>query len=319
MPENSRMPLPTISRRSFLGRSTAVAAACLAQPLLAEMSHVGPWQIGCYTRVFDRWDLHTALDAIVEAGYGHAGVMTTKRTPEQEWVLVSANTPLTRATEIGKELSRRNLRVPSLYGHGFEKSESLAAGIDALKRLIDNARACGAKNLLLGGTNAQGDAYDLYYRVVAGACDYAQAQAQGLGISVKPHGGSNATGPQCRKAINKVNHPNFRIWYDPGNTFYYSEGKLDPVDDASTVSDWVVGVCIKDFLPPQNVMVTPGTGRVDFPAVLARLVAGGFRQGPLVVECVNAEGDLKQTISQARQARLYLERVCAGLNRESGR
>jgi len=282
------------------------------QPIIEAASRADPWQIGCYTRVFDRWDLRVALDAIVEAGYGYAGVMTTKRTPEQEWVLVSACTPLKRATEIGNELRQRNLRVPSLYGHGFEQSKSLTAGIDALKRLIDNARACGAANLLLGGTNAQGKAYDLYYRVVAGACDY--AQAQGLGISVKPHGGSNATGPQCRKAIERVNHPNFRIWYDPGNTFYYSEGKLDPVDDVPTVSDLVVGVCIKDFLLPKNVMVTPGTGRVDFPAVLKRLVAGGFTQGPLVVECVNAQGDLKQTIREARQARLYLERIVADLN-----
>ncbi len=312
MDDTVATPSPPISRRTFLGHTAALASACLAHPVLGAASPAGPWQIGCYTRVFDRWDYRQALDAIAEAGYGYAGVMTTKKTPEQEWVLVTSSTPLKRATEIGNALRKRKLGVPSLYGNGFERCTSLNTGIDALKRLIDNARACGATNLLLGGTNAKDDAYDLYYRMVAGACDH--AQAQGLGISVKPHGGSNATGPQCRKAIDKVNHPNFRIWYDPGNTFYYSEGKLDPVDDVPTVSDLVVGVCIKDFLPPKNVMVTPGTGRVDFPAVLARLVAGGFRQGPLMVECVKADGDLKQTIKEARLARLYLERVTSLLN-----
>ena len=54
-------------------------------------------------------------------------------------------------------------------------------------------------------------------------------------MSVKPHGGQNATGPQCRKLIEQVGHKNFRLWYDPGNIFYYSDGNLDPVDDSATV------------------------------------------------------------------------------------
>jgi sugar phosphate isomerase/epimerase len=304
-----------LSRRAFLQCATASLAGGLtlgsvtrATPGLATTA--GSWQIGCYTRVFDRWDYRVALDGIAEAGYRYAGVLTTKPTPDQDWILVSATTPLAKAEEIGQEVRKRGLSVPSLYGVGFEKSRSRDDGIEALKRLIDNAQACGAKNLLLGGTNAQGAAYDLYYQIVAGACDY--AQALGIGLSVKPHGGTNATGPQCRRAIEKVGHVNFRVWYDPGNTFYYSEGKLDPVDDAPTVSDLVVGMCVKDYLPPKNVYVTPGRGRVDFPAVLARLMAGGFQRGPLIVECVNRDGDLKQTIEEARQARLYLERIVAG-------
>ncbi len=304
-----------ISRRTFLQNAAAAATGSVtlcsnARTAPPKISPVGSWQIGCYTRVFDKWDYRTGLDAIAEAGYQYAGIMTTQKSPDQDWVLVSATTPLARAAEIGAEARKRGLSIPSLYGVGYERSASLAEGIEALKRLVDNTQACGAKNLLLGGTNAQGEAYDHYYRVVAGACDY--AQDLGIGFSVKPHGGSNATGPQCRKAIEAVNHPNFRIWYDPGNTFYYSEGKLNPVDDVDSVSDLVVGMCIKDYLPPKNVFVTPGRGRVDFPAVLARLQAGGFKQGPLIVECTHREGDLKQTVEEARQARLYLERITAG-------
>lgn len=304
-----------ISRRTFLQNTAAAAAGSVtfcsgARAAVPQNPPAGPWQIGCYTRVFDKWDYRTGLDAIAEAGYRYAGIMTTQKSPDQDWVLISATTPSAKAAEIGAEVRKRGLSVPSLYGVGYENSKSLAEGIDALKRLVDNTKICGAKNLLLGGTNAQGEAYERYYRIVAGACDY--AQDQGIGFSVKPHGGSNATGPQCRKAIDTVNHPNFRIWYDPGNTFYYSEGKLDPADDVDSVSDLVVGMCIKDYLPPKNVFVTPGTGRVDFPAVLARLKAGGFKQGPLIVECTYREGDLKQTIEEARQARLYLERITAG-------
>ena len=307
-----------LSRRTFLQTSittatAALGATCLTQPVSASPAQAGPWQIGCYTRVFDRWDYRTGLDAIAEAGYRHVGLMTTKQTADQKWVLITSETPIETATRIGDEVKQRGLSVPSIYadGGGVSRSKSVAEGVGVLKRILDNAQACGAGNLLMGGINATGEPYDRYYQIIAECCDY--AQTRGIGISVKPHGGSNATGPQCRKAIDKVNHSNFRIWYDPGNTFYYSEGKLDPVDDVPTVSDVVVGMCIKDYLPPKHVYVTPGTGRVDFPTVLKKLVAGGFTRGPLVVECVKRDGDLKQTVAEARQARLYLEEVIKGL------
>ncbi len=121
-----------------------------------------------------------------------------------------------------------------------------------------------------------------------------------MGISIKPHGGLNATGPQCRKTIEMVGHRNFGIWYDPGNIYYYSDGKRDPVDDAPTVDGLVVGMCIKDYKHPKNVEVTPGTGQVDFPAVFAHLKKGGFTRGPLIIECLDP-GDIEQTIVQAKK------------------
>ena len=66
-----------------------------------------------------------------------------------------------------------------------------------------------------------------YCQAIAECCDY--AADQGVGITIKPHGGLNATGPQCRQIVERVNHPNFRIWYDAGNILYYSNGQLDPV------------------------------------------------------------------------------------------
>jgi len=148
--------------------------------------------------------------------------------------------------------------------------------------------------------------YKAYYKAIAECCDY--AAEKGIGISVKPHGGLNATGPQCRKTIEMVGHRNFRIWYDPGNIFYYSNGELDPVIDAATVDGLVVGMCIKDYKHPKNVSVTPGTGQVNFPAVLARLKKGGFTHGPLVVECLEP-GDLTQTLAEARKVRSFLEEI----------
>ncbi|MGF1585697.1 MAG: hypothetical protein ACFCUM_10270 [Bacteroidales bacterium] len=38
---------------------------------------------------------------------------------------------------------------------------------------------------------------------------------------------------------------NFRLWYDPGNIYYYSDMALDPVDDAATVNGIVTSLLIR--------------------------------------------------------------------------
>ena len=220
-------------------------------------------------------------------------------------LIISVDTSLEEARQVGHEVKQRGLKVPSVYGGGIPVNKSLKAGIKGMRKLIDNCVACGAKNLLMGGTGNK-KLFKLYYKAIAECCDY--AQEKGLGISIKPHGGLNATGPQCRKTIEMVGHRNFRIWYDPGNIFYYSDGKLNPIDDAATVDGLVVGMCIKDYKHPKNVDVTPGTGQVDFPAVFARLKKGGFTHGALMIECLDP-GDVKKTIVQARKTRFFMEEL----------
>ncbi|MGB2808167.1 MAG: neutral/alkaline non-lysosomal ceramidase N-terminal domain-containing protein, partial [Sedimentisphaerales bacterium] len=296
-----------LSRRHFLGQTVKLgtvgfAASCsVTLPTLSKNSD-SPWQIGCYTRPWGQHDYRVALDAIAEAGFKYAGLMTTK---SKTGLVISASTTLEEAERIGEEVKKRGLAVPSVYGGGIPVEKSLKAGIEGLRKLIDNCAACGAKNLLMGGTGND-KLYEVYYKAIAECCNY--ASEKGIGISVKPHGGLNATGPQCRKTVEMVGHRNFRIWYDPGNILYYSNGELDPVTDAATVDGLVVGMCIKDYRHPKDVLVTPGTGKVNFPAVLARLKKGGFTRGPLVVECLQ-RGDLKQTLAEARKARRFLEEL----------
>ncbi len=200
--------------------------------------------------------------------------------------------------------TKRGLKVLSVYGE-FSVTESLEAGIRGLKQLIDDSAICACPNLMLGGTTDE-KLYQPYYKAIAECCDY--AAAKGVGLSIKPHGGQNATGPQCRKAIELVGKKNFRLWYDPGNIFYYSDGKLDPVTDAATVDGLVVGMSVKDFLPPKEVLVNIGVGKVVFPAVFARLKKGGFTHGPLIVECL-ARGPLESVKAEATKARLFLEQL----------
>ena len=129
-------------------------------------------------------------------------------------------------------------------------------------------------------------------------------------LTLKPHGGLNATGPECRKIIEKVDHPNFQLWYDPGNIFYYSGGYLNPTKDVDSVDDIIKGMCVKDFKPPKQVVLTPGTGDVDFPILFAKLKMSGFTAGPLVIECLD-EGDLDSKLEQAQKAKSYLEKMLA--------
>ena len=299
--------LNQMSRRDFLDRILKIGAAGLAASSarmpVSVAAEAERWQIGCYTRPWAQYDYRVALDAIAEAGFKYAGLMTTKAKTGN--LVISVSTTLEEAHKIDEEIRKRGLKVPSVYGGGIPVNKSLKAGIEGLRKLIDNCAVCNVGNLLMGGIG-NADLYDAYYKAIAECCDY--AAEKGMGISVKPHGGLNATGPQCRKTIEMVGHKNFRIWYDPGNIYYYSDGKLDPVTDAATVDGLVVGMCIKDYKHPRNVAVTPGTGMVDFPAVFARLKQGGFTGGALMIECLEP-GDLEHTLAEAKKTREFLEEL----------
>ncbi|MCX7048419.1 MAG: sugar phosphate isomerase/epimerase [Candidatus Sumerlaeota bacterium] len=296
-------------RRDFLKRAVALGAAAgmvrSGASFGAESGASPVWQIGCYTRPWDQQEYQVALDAIAEAGYKYVGLMTTK--PPMKFVISVATTP-EEALKIAEEIKKRKLIVASVYGGDIPVAKSLEAGIEGMKKLIDNCAAVGAGNLLMGGTGEK--LFEVYYKAIAECCGYAAEKK--IGISVKPHGGLNSTGPQCRKIIETVGHKNFGLWYDPGNIFYYSDGKLDPVDDAATVDGIVVGMSVKDFQPPKSVSVTPGDGKVNFAAVLARLKQGGFKSGPLIVETL-APGDAAQILAEAKKARAFIEKLVAQL------
>lgn len=300
------------TRRQFLRQVivTTGAAYVVAQTLgcRALSDRVGAgWQIGAYTRPWDQWDYQTALDGIAEAGFKWCGIMTAKST--KNWLVLTVDSPMEEATEVGAEVRKRGLKCLSLYAGEFPVARSVADGITGLRKLVDLCAACGSPNLMLAGV---GDAklYDAYFKVIAECCEY--AAKKGIGLSMKPHGGFLSTGADCRRGVAKVGHKDFRIWYDPGNIFYYSDGKLDPVNDAADVDGLVVGMSVKDFRLPKDVMVTPGTGQVDFRRVLARLKQGGFRRGPLLVETLE-RGDLAKVTAEAKKARAFLEQLTTTL------
>ncbi len=289
------------TRRHFMGGFAAALASLPARgaalPAKAP-SGASAFKIGCYTRPWSAYDYRVALDAIAAAGFKYAGLMTTK---SKNNLILSVDSTQEEAVTVGNELKQRGLGVLSLWGGNFPIDKP-----DGLKRLIDNCAACGCPHLLLGGTNEE--RATAYYGIVADCCDYATEKQ--VVMSVKPHGGSNANGSLCRRIIDQINHKSFRLWYDPGNIFYYSDGALDPVNDAAAVDGVVAGMSVKDFRPPKEVALTPGTGIVDFVKVFARLQQGGFTQGPLVVECLSP-GELPHLAAEAAKARTFLTLLTA--------
>jgi len=276
-----------VSRREFMDSALAAAAGAL----LSRAGESPRWLMGCFTRPWAEYDYHVAFDGIAAAGFKYVGLMGTK---SRSGLIVSLHTTTEEAAGVGAEAKQHGLAVISMWADEFGTA-------DDFKRLVDNAAACGSPNLLLGGTDEKHA--EAYYKIIAECCDYAAAKR--VLLTLKPHYGTDPDGAHCRKTIERIGHPSFRLWYDPGNIFYYSQGKLDPVDDAAAVDGLVTGLCIKDFRPPQEVMLTPGTGKVNFAKVLARLQQGGFIRGPLVVECLDL-GDVAHINAEAVKARKFL-------------
>ena len=263
------------------------------------------FQIGCYTRPWDRHDYRIALDAIAEAGFQYAGLMThigNYRT------VITPQMSVDEASAVGEQVRRRGLKTLSVYCGGFGAEQGVEAGVAGLKRLIDNTAASGSPGLLLGGTSKP-EHVGPYYKAVAECCPY--AASKNVIITVKPHGGTNATGAECRKLIEQVGQKNFRVWYDPGNILYYSGGKIDPVEDISSVDGLIAGMSIKDYKPPKEVLLTPGKGIVRFREVLARAKRGGFTSGPLIVECLDP-GEPAAVTAEAKAARKFVEELVRG-------
>ncbi len=295
------------TRREFLGRALAVGAAGLMSPSLAAGSATAPpppylqdrgWEIGCWTRPWAKYDYPVAMDAIAEAGFKYIGL--TGANTRTGRVIALANT-IEECQQVGEEASKRGLTITNVYGGGIPLHE----GGEGLRKMIDNCSAAGAQSVMLAGLGNQ-ETYRDSCKTVAECCDYA-ARKQVV-IVLKPHGGTTGTGPQLRQAVEQVAHDDFTVMYDPGNIYYYSDGELDPVLDAAVLDGSVTGMSVKDYKHPKTVSITPGTGQVEFPALMERLRKGGFTHGPLIIETL-APGDLDHTLQEAKKAREFVEEL----------
>ena len=292
--------MKNLSRREFIKKST-IGGVVLASGTgaLVNACSSSKWKIGAYTRVWGNRNYLEALDGMVEAGYKYVGLST-----HEKGRVVDRNSDPEFAVQVGEEIKKRGLTLVTNSGGEHDVSNSLEEGIAGLKRLIDNSALCGAPVIQI---NAIHDPVRMepFYKAISECCDY--AAEKGVLITLKPHG---QVGAFCLEQVKKVNHKNFKLWYDPGNVFHASFGETDPLDDAVGLGGYVVGMAVKDFRLPRDVNVTPGTGMVDFPKLLALLGQEGFTSGALVVELVS-QGDLAHLTAEAIKARKFIESITA--------
>jgi sugar phosphate isomerase/epimerase len=243
------------------------------------------------------------MDAVAEVGCKYIGLMTHKRKTR---CVLTAQSTLDDAAKVKEEAKQRGLAIPSIYFGGFDMT-SRDKAVAELRHFIDLAAAAEAGSILLCGPDSP-EQFDLYHSSVADCCDYALTKK--VAVTIKPHGPPVGNSAELRNTVEKVGRKNFSVYYDPGNVFIYSRGKLNPLDDVSGVAGLVSGLIIKDYRSEPRgegtVSLTPGTGEVDFPAVFAKLKKGGFTSGPLLVE-PPIGGDYDQIVGEARKVRRLLE------------
>ena len=152
----------------------------------------------------------------------------------------------------------------------IKRDQPLDEQIKDTRQQIDNGKTIGVEFLLTFGANNAAQ-YEDYYKLMHDAAAY--AQERGLKVVLKPHGGASGASEEILRCLDKMKHPNFKVWFDAGNIVFYT-GK-DPVEELKPIAEQVTGFCAKDCTGQKgSVTLQFGTGKVDFRAVFSVLKAG---------------------------------------------
>ena len=293
-----------MNRRTFIHTGAAAVAGLASLPASHTLAAEKPtWPIGCFNRPWTKWSYDATLDGIVAAGYKVTGLLSTHR---GEAFTFSEATP-EYLDGLKKRIAQRGLAV-NMTAIRFRPEAPLADNITDVRKQIENAARLDLKFMLTFGVD-RADHYENYYRLMADAAP--QAEKRGLKLVLKPHGGGSGASEEILRCLEKVGHPNFKVWYDAGNIIYYT-GK-DPLAELEPIARHVTGFCAKDCPGPKGeVMSQFGTGKVDFKAVFTKLKSVGF-DGPIMVEGVKVGATPEETTANARANREFLEKVLASL------
>ena len=261
-------------------------------------------QLGCMPRPWSKFSHDDALAGIAAAGFKYYAFLGHK-----EATVDSETSP-----EVAQQLAAR-VRAAGLEPRMIYSATRIDADEDEVlarvKRLIDNAQRTGATTLIEGGTGKP-ENFETYFAIMRRAAPY--AQERGVTIALKPHGGLSTTGDDTLKAVQAVNHPGYRLCFDPGNLLYYAGQR--PEAELPKLAPYVVAMCIKDETgsngPDRSVNVTPGDGEVDFPAVFKILKEHGFEGKPAIIETLGGS-TLEEVNQEAKRAYSYLTQALASV------
>jgi sugar phosphate isomerase/epimerase len=293
-----------LSRRQFLSTVSMASTALVSRRVYAaNRSAAEKWPVGCFNRPWTKWTFDEALDSIKAAGYEWLGLLTATKT---DVLTSSAAAPEYLAT-LKQKIAARGLKA-NMCALRIKNDLALAGAIADTRKQIANAQTLGLQYALTFG-EGKPERYDQFNKVMADAAAF--GQERGIKIVMKPHGGGSGSSDEILHVIKAVGHPNFKIWYDPGNIIFYT-GK-DPVAELDRIAEHVTGFCAKDCGAQRgDVMIQFGAGKVDFAGVFKKLKAAGF-SGPIMVEGCKIGETARETMENARANRLFLEKVLAAV------
>ncbi len=303
-----------MSRRKFLQAASVAAAASSGVFIATAQNKKMNWPIGCFNRPWmqgnakvspvtkpqpgTNWGYDVALAGMKKAGYKSTGLLT--RTPEDPFIGSDATPEYLQ--QLKKKISASGL-VANMGALRTKNDLPLTEQIKDVRQQIDNGKFLALEWILTFGVDKP-EHYENYYKLMADAAAY--SNKRGIKLVLKPHGGGSGASEEIIRCLEKVRHPNFKIWYDAGNIIYYT-GK-DPIEQLKPIVKHVVGFCAKDCDQQKgNVFIQFGTGQVDFRGVFTELKKAGFI-GPVMVEC--CAGKTKEEVAEnARGNREYLEKL----------
>jgi len=293
-----------VNRRKFL---LSTAATTLGLDMLAHAKAFGEpkpdWPIGCFNRAWTSWSYDEALQGIAAAGYKITGLLSTHRGE----AFTSSQASPQYLKDLKQRIAQHGLTA-NMTAIRFKPDAPLAENIADLRKQIENSARLELQFMLTFGVD-QPAQYENFYRLMADAA--AEGEKRNLHIVLKPHGGGSGASEEILRCLQKVSHPNFRIWYDAGNIIYYT-GK-DPVAELDPIAQYVTGFCAKDCPAPKGeVMSQFGTGKVDFKKVFSKLKSTGFK-GPIMVEGIQVGATAEETTANARKNREFLEATLAAV------
>src|ERR1043166_7599020 len=212
-----------MKRREFI-RTTAMAAnmvtlVSVERTRAADGKGNGVhWPIGCFNRPWlgdkKNWGYDVALDGIKAAGYKLTGLLT--RSPKEPFTGSDATPEYLAALK--KRIAARGL-VVNMSALRTKDDLPLEEETRDLLKQIDNAKFMGVEFLLTFGVN-KAEHFEKYYHVMHDAAAY--AQERGMKLVLKPHGGASGAAEEIMRCVEKVKHPNFKIWFDAGNIILYT-------------------------------------------------------------------------------------------------
>ncbi len=184
-----------------------------------------------------------------------------------------------------------------------------AARIARVKECSDFAKKCGIPAVQTHCGFIREDPNDPLYKEAVDAIREVAQYCRSNGQSFRCETGQE-TPVTLVRCIKDVGLDNVGVNFDVANLILY--GKANPVDAVDILAPYVQGVHAKDGLYPTDTRklgeeVPIGKGKVNFPALIPRLKAAGYR-GPLTIE---REISGPKQADDIRAAKTYLEKLIA--------